>query len=255
MLGVDCLSRRFGGIYAVREVCLNVEKGELRGVLGPNGAGKSTLFHLIAGHLTPESGSVRLGGAPIDGLTSAERAKAGIAIVYQNDRIFRGMTLRENVMVGAHCRATHGFFAAALRTPRFRREERELATMADAALQEVGLGDLADRVADALPLGQQRSLQLARALAAAPSVLLLDEPASGLRAVERQRFAATIQKLRSRGVAILLIEHDVGLVTGLADRITVLDLGTVIAEGTPAEVRENPKVIAAYLGASEEPLD
>jgi branched-chain amino acid transport system ATP-binding protein len=255
MLGVEGLSRRFGGIYAVREVRLHVEQGELRGVLGPNGAGKSTLFHLIAGHLHPDGGSVRLRGESIDRLGPAQRAEAGIAIVYQNDRIFRGMTLRENVMVGAHCRAHHGFFAAALRTPRFRREERELASIADAVLDEVGLGGLADRVADALPLGQQRSLQLARALAASPSVLLLDEPASGLRAVERQRFAATIQKLRARGVAILLIEHDVGLVTSLADRITVLDLGTVIAEGTPAEIRADPAVIAAYLGGSEETLD
>jgi branched-chain amino acid transport system ATP-binding protein len=255
MLGVEGLSRRFGGIYAVREVRLHVEQGELRGVLGPNGAGKSTLFHLITGHLTPDGGSVRLRGESIDRLGPAQRAEAGIAIVYQNDRIFRGMTLRENVMVGAHCRAGHGFFAAALRTPRFRREERELAAIADAVLDEVGLGGLADRVADALPLGQQRSLQLARALAASPSVLLLDEPASGLRAVERQRFAATIQKLRARGVAILLIEHDVGLVTSLADRITVLDLGTVIAEGTPAEIRADPAVIAAYLGGSEGTLD
>ena len=252
MLGVEGLSRRFGGIYAVREVRLHVEQGELRGVLGPNGAGKSTLFHLIAGHLSPDGGSVRLRGESIDRLGPAQRAEAGIAIVY---RIFRGMTLRENVMVGAHCRARHGFFAAALRTPRFRREERELAAIADAVLDEVGLGGLADRFADALPLGQQRSLQLARALAASPSVLLLDEPASGLRAVERQRFAATIQKLRARGVAILLIEHDVGLVTSLADRITVLDLGTVIAEGTPAEIRADPAVIAAYLGGSEETLD
>jgi branched-chain amino acid transport system ATP-binding protein len=255
MLGVEGLSRRFGGIYAVREVRLHVEQGELRGVLGPNGAGKSTLFHLIAGHLRPDSGSVRLRGGAIDRLGPAQRAEAGIAIVYQNDRIFRGMTLRENVMVGAHCRARHGFFAAALRTPAYRREERELGAIADQVLDEVGLGSLADRFADSLPLGQQRSLQVARALAAAPSVLLLDEPASGLRAAERQRFAATIQKLRSRGVAILLIEHDVGLVTSLADRITVLDLGKVIAEGTPSEIRANPEVIAAYLGGSEETLD
>jgi len=253
MLGVEALSRRFGGIYAVREVRLRVEQGELRGVLGPNGAGKSTLFHMIAGHLSPDGGSVRLRGKPIDALGPAERADAGIAIVYQSDRIFRGMTLRENVMVGAHRRARHGFFAAALRTPRFRQEERQLAEIADAALDEVGLSALADRPADALPLGQQRSLQLARALAASPSVLLLDEPASGLRAAERQRFAATVRKLRSRGVAILWIEHDVGLVTSLSDSITVLDLGKVIAEGTPAEIRENPAVIAAYLGVAEEP--
>ena len=155
MLGVEGLSRRFGGIYAVREVRLHVEQGELRGVLGPNGAGKSTLFHLITGHLTPDGGSVRLRGESIDRLGPAQRAEAGIAIVYQNDRIFRGMTLRENVMVGAHCRARHGFFAAALRTPRFRREERELAAIADAVLDEVGLGGLADRFADALPLGHR----------------------------------------------------------------------------------------------------
>jgi branched-chain amino acid transport system ATP-binding protein len=253
MLSVEGLSRRFGGIYALNEVSLRVEWGELRGILGPNGAGKSTLFHVIAGQLRADAGRVLFRDAPIGSLRPEQRAARGISIVYQKDRIFRRMTLRENVMVGAHCRARHGFVDAALRLPRFRREERDLAAKADALLDQVGLGGLEDRLADSLPLGQQRSLQLARALAAEPAVLLLDEPASGLRSAERQQFARVIRSLRERGLTMLLIEHDVALVTSLSDRITVLDLGRVIADGTPATIRNDPAVIKAYLGTTEEP--
>ena len=252
MLSVNGLSRRFGGVYAVKDVTLRVEKGELRGVLGPNGAGKSTLFHLIAGHLRPDGGRVVLGGDVLDGLPPEQRARRGIAIVYQSDRIFRRMTVRENVMVGAHCRIAHGFLGAIVRSPRFFREERELGSKVDALLARVGLDGLGDRMADSLPLGQQRSLQLARALAAEPSVLLLDEPASGLRAAEREQFAQVLIALRADGLTILMIEHDVALVMRLSDRITVLDLGRVIAEGKPTEIRENPAVITAYLGPGED---
>jgi branched-chain amino acid transport system ATP-binding protein len=254
LLSVNGLSRRFGGVYAVRDVTLRVEKGELRGLLGPNGAGKSTLFHLIAGHLRADGGQVALGGEVIDALRPEQRARRGIAIVYQKDRIFRRMTVRENVMVGAHCRTRHGFVEAVLRSPRFRREERELAAKADALLAQVGLEAFGDRAADALPLGQQRALQLARALASEPSVLLLDEPASGLRAAEREQLARVLTELHGGGLTMMMIEHDVALVTRLSDRITVLDLGRVIAEGAPAAIRENPAVITAYLGASEDDL-
>jgi len=251
MLRVESLSRRFGGVYAVKDVSIEVKKGELRGVIGPNGAGKSTLFHVIAGHLRPSAGRVLLGDQAIDHLRPDQRAALGIAIVHQGARIFRGMTVRENVMVGAHTKTRHGFFRAALRSPSCRREERETRERADALLEEVGLADQADRSAESLPLGQQRSMQLARALAADPTVLLLDEPASGLRAGERRQFARLVRRLCERGLTLLLVEHDVALVTSLSDRITVLDLGQVIAEGEPGMIREDPAVIAAYIGSPE----
>src|SRR6187551_685691 len=253
MLRVESLTRRFGGVSAVQNVSFQVDQGELRGVIGPNGAGKSTLFHVIAGHLRADAGSILLRGQPIDGLSPERRAACGIAIVHQGARIFRRMTVLENVMVGAHCRTRHGFFQAAFRLPACRREEREIQMRAEALLEEVGLADVADRSAESLPLGQQRSMQLARALAADPTVLLLDEPASGLRAAERRQFAKLIRKLCARGLTLLLVEHDVALVTSLSDRITVLDLGRVIAEGEPSKIREDPVVIAAYIGSPEAP--
>jgi branched-chain amino acid transport system ATP-binding protein len=249
MLRVEGLSRRFGGVHALRDVSFEVDAGELRGIIGPNGAGKSTLFNLITGHLPPSSGRIFLRGEAIDPLRAHERAGRGIAIVYQGARIFRGMSVLENVMVGAHRRLRHGFLEAALRSPRSRREEGALRERAASLLEEVGLAGLGDRPAESLPLGQQRALQLARALAAEPDVLLLDEPASGLRETERAQLVQLIRRLRTRGLTVLLVEHDVPLVTSLSDRITVLDLGRVIAEGAPSAIREDPAVVSAYLGA------
>jgi branched-chain amino acid transport system ATP-binding protein len=248
MLQATGLSRHFGGVYALRDVRLDVAKGELRGIIGPNGAGKSTLFNLISGHLSADEGSISFRGTRLDRLPAHRRAALGVAIVFQAARIFRGMTVQENVMVGAHASTRAGFLSAVFRLPAHAREERLIRSRADAALGRVGLAEWADRPAETLPLGQQRSMQLARALCADPELLLLDEPASGLRAAEREAFGALITELRESGLTIMLVEHDVALVTRLADRITVLDLGRVIAEGTPEEIRGDPRVIAAYLG-------
>ncbi|HUR07633.1 MAG TPA: ABC transporter ATP-binding protein [Nonomuraea sp.] len=248
MLAVTGISRSFGGVYAVGDVTLSVAEGEVCGVIGPNGAGKSTLFNLITGHLPADRGEITFLGRRVERLPPHRRARLGMSIVFQGARVFRGMTVRENVMVGMHSRTRAGFVAAALRLPRHRADEREIAREADLALDRVGLAEWADRSADQLPIGQQRALQLARALCARPRLLLLDEPASGLRGGERERLAALVEELRASGLTILLIEHDVAFVTRLADRVVVLDLGRVIADGSPAEVRADPLVLAAYLG-------
>jgi branched-chain amino acid transport system ATP-binding protein len=248
-LALRSLTRSFGGVYAVRDVDLDVPAGELRGLIGPNGAGKSTLFNLVGGQLSPDRGSVTYDGRRVDRLAPHRRAGLGIAVVFQGARLFRGMTALENVMVGAHATTRTGFLAAALRLPAHRREERAIRERAARCLDRVGLSVWADRPAEALPLGQQRALQLARALCGRPRLLLLDEPASGLRARERHALADLLGALRGEGITMILVEHDVAFVTRLADRITVLDLGRVIAEGTPAEIRADPAVVSAYLGS------
>jgi branched-chain amino acid transport system ATP-binding protein len=248
LLLVDRVARTFGGVYAVRDVTLSVAPGELRGIIGPNGAGKSTLFNLIGGQLRADRGTVSLDGQRIDRLPPHRRARLGIAVVFQGARVFGGMTALENVMVGAHGSTRAGFLAGALRLPAHHREERLIRERAQECLARTGLSGWAERPAGSLPLGQQRALQLARGLCGQPRLLLLDEPASGLRAAERDALAGLIEGLRETGLTVLLIEHDVRFVSRLADRITVLDLGEVIAEGTPDAVRADPRVIGAYLG-------
>lgn len=255
MLEVQAVARSFGGVFAVRDVTMSVAAGELRGVIGPNGAGKSTLFNLISGHMSTEHGSITYRETRLDRSPPHRRARDGISIVFQGARLFRGMTALENVMVGAHCRTRHGFAAGALRLPRHRGEEREIRRRAESALQRVRLADRAHEYAESLPLGQQRALQLARALCAEPRLLLLDEPASGLRAGERAALAELVTDLHRQGLTMMLVEHDVNFVARLADRITVLDLGEVIAEGTPTEVSRDERVIAAYLGGEEAARD
>jgi branched-chain amino acid transport system ATP-binding protein len=242
------LTRRFGGVVAVDEVSIRVDDGELVGVIGPNGAGKSTLFHLISGHLRPDAGTVAFRDEDVTNLSPDRRARRGMAIAFQSVRLFRGMTVLENVMVGGHAWTRHGFTSAFLRLPGHRREEAAIHAAATQALARVGLESEAERLAESLPIGQQRAVQVARALCGRPRLLLLDEPASGLRAAERQRLAHVLETLRSEGLSMLLIEHDVAFVTRLAGRITVMDRGKVIAAGTPAEVRHDPVVVGAYLG-------
>jgi branched-chain amino acid transport system ATP-binding protein len=248
VLRIERLARSFGGVYALSDVTMTVGAGELRGVIGPNGAGKSTLFNVISGHLVPDQGTIAYRGRRIDGLPPHERARLRISIVFQAARLFAGMTVLENVMVGAHVWTRHGFGAAALRLPRHRREEREIRRRAEETVERVGLTAWAAARAESLPLGQQRSLQVARALCAEPELLLLDEPAAGLRAGEKEALAALLGQLKAAGLTMMLIEHDVGFVSHLADAVTVLDVGTVLAEGPPDQVTRDPAVIAAYLG-------
>jgi branched-chain amino acid transport system ATP-binding protein len=211
------------------------------------------LFNLIGGQLRADRGTIVYDGARIDRLPPHRRARLGIAVVFQGARIFRGMTTLENVMVGAHATTRSGFVAAALRLPVHRGDEREIRTRALECLDRTGLSAWAGRPVEALPLGQQRALQVARALCGRPRLLLLDEPASGLRAAEREALAALIRTLRAEGLTMMLVEHDVSFVMRLADRVTVLDLGTAIAEGTAEQVRADPHVVAAYLGAEPVP--
>ncbi|MEO3926871.1 ABC transporter ATP-binding protein [Micromonosporaceae bacterium B7E4] len=248
LLRVTGVSHAFGGVYAVREVDIDVAHGELRAVIGPNGAGKSTLFNLVGGQLALRTGAIVLAGTRIDRLAAHRRARLGIGVVFQGARIFRGMTALENAMVGAHAVTGGGFVGAVFRLPVHRREERKIRRSAQEALARVGLADWADRPAESLPLGQQRALQVARALCGRPRLLLLDEPAAGLRAAERDALARLFEELKASGLTMVIIEHDVAFVTRLADRVTVLDLGRVIAEGTPGTVRADPAVVAAYLG-------
>lgn len=251
MLSARGLVRRFGGVVAVNDVSLEVQGGDLHGVIGPNGAGKSTLFNLIAGHLKPDAGEVLFDAQRIDALAPHQRARRGIAIAFQSVRLFRGMTVLENVMVGAHAATRHGVIEAALRLPRHRAEEPLIRQRALAALERIGLASLVARPAESLPLGQQRSVQVARALCGVPRLLLLDEPASGLRGAERDALARLLEELHGEGLTMLLVEHDVAFVARLADRISVMDRGRVIALGPPDQIRRDPGVIAAYLGREE----
>jgi branched-chain amino acid transport system ATP-binding protein len=248
LLEAQGLTRRFGGVVAVDRVSIQVDEGETVGVIGPNGAGKSTLFHLITGHLRLDDGSVVMDGRSIGALAPDRRARLGMAIAFQTVRLFRGMTVLDNVMVGGHAWTHHGFVQAFLQLPLHRREERAIYDEANRALERVGLEAQAARLAESLPIGQQRAMQVARALCGRPRLLLLDAPASGLRAAERERLAVLLETLRAEGLSMLLVEHDVAFVSRLAGRITVMDRGTVIAEGPSAEVRRDPVVIDAYLG-------
>jgi branched-chain amino acid transport system ATP-binding protein len=248
VLKVAGISKRFGGLQALSDVGITIERGMVYGLIGPNGAGKTTFFNVITGLYTPDSGTFELAGKPYQPKAVHEVAKAGIARTFQNIRLFSEMTALENVMVGRHIRTHSGLFGAVFRTSSFKAEEKAIAKRAHELLDYVGIGQLADYKARTLSYGDQRRLEIARALATDPQLIALDEPAAGMNATEKVQLRALIDKIRNDNRTILLIEHDVKLVMGLCDRITVLDYGKQIAEGTANEVRANEKVIEAYLG-------
>ncbi len=246
------LSRSFGGVTAVNEVSFTLEQCQIVALIGPNGAGKTTVFNLITGIFPPTSGEIMFKGQRINGQKTPYIASRGITRTFQNPQLFGNMTVLENVMVGRHIRSKSGIISSMVRLPAMLKEEKEIRTKVSEILEDVGLAERGQEFAENLAFGQQRLLEIARALALEPELLLLDEPAAGLNSTEKKELVKLINRIRDKGITVLLVEHDMDTVMGLADKVVVLDFGSKIAEGSPYEIQSNEKVITAYLGEEEE---